>query len=44
VHDSEGDFSVVSPVNALLAAGAAKDRALFVGSDAFRQLDGWGRL
>ena len=44
VHDSEGDFSVASPVNALLAAGAARDRALFVGSDAFRQLDGWGRL
>ena len=44
VHDSEGDFSVASPINALLAAGAARDRALFVGSDAFRQLDGWGRL
>jgi len=44
VHDSEGDFSVASPVNALLAAGAARDRALLVGSDAFRQLDGWGRL
>jgi len=44
VHDSEGDFSVASPINALLEAGAARDRALFVGSDAFRQLDGWGRL
>jgi hypothetical protein len=44
VHDSEGDFSVASPINALLAAGAARDRALFVGSDSFRQLDGWGRL
>ena len=44
VHDSQGDFSVVSPINDLLAAGAAKDRALLVGSDAFRQLDGWGRL
>ena len=44
VHDSEGDFSVASPINALLAAGAARDRALFGGRDAFRQLDGWGRL
>jgi hypothetical protein len=44
VHDSQGDFSVVSPINELLAAGAARDRRLLVGSDAFRQLDGWGRL
>ena len=44
VHDSEGDFSVASPINELLAVGAARDRALFVGSDGFRQLDGWGRL
>ena len=44
VHDSQGDFSVASPMNALLAAGAARDRSLYVGSDALRQLDGWGRL
>jgi hypothetical protein len=44
VNDGQGDFLWSHGINDILARGAARDRALHVGSDAFRQYDGWGRL
>lgn len=44
VNDGQGDFLWSHDINDILARGAARDRALHVGSDAFRQYDGWGRL
>ena len=44
VNDGQGDFLWSHEINNVLAQGAARDRALHVGSDAFRQYDGWGRL
>ena len=44
VNDGQGDFLWSHGINDILAQGAARDRALYVASDAFRQYDGWGRL
>lgn len=44
VNDGQGDFLWSHGINDILAEGAARDRALHVGSDAFRQYDGMGRL
>jgi hypothetical protein len=44
VNDGQGDFLWSHGINSILQQGAARDRALHVASDAFRQYDGWGRL
>lgn len=44
VNDGQGDFLWSHGINSILEQGAARDRALYVASDAFRQYDGWGRL
>ena len=44
VNDGQGDFLWSHGINSILDEGAARDRALHVASDAFRQYDGWGRL